>query len=88
MEINEQLENVKSHLKKGGTYFDSLVLRDSEIIFNEIVRSGVHVDALQARQIADSAAKQFLGEWIGSAPAETESAEDLSKVNLRKGSKK
>jgi hypothetical protein len=85
MEINEQLENVKSHLKKGGTYFDSLVLRDSEIIFNEIIRSGVHVDALQARQIADSAAKQFLNEWIGSEP---ELAEDLSKVNLSKGSKK
>lgn len=88
MEINEQLENVKSHLKKGGTYFDSLVLRDSEIIFNEIIRSGVHVDALQARQIADSAAKQFLGEWIGSASAETEPAEDLSNVNLSKRSKK
>jgi hypothetical protein len=85
MEINEQLENVKSHLKKGGTYFDSLVLRDSEIIFNEIIRSGVHVDSLQARQIADSAAKQFLNEWIGSEP---EPAEDLSKVNLSKGSKK
>lgn len=85
MEINEQLENVKSHLKKGGTYFDSLVLRDSEIIFNEIIRSGVHVDALQARQIADSAAKQFLNEWIGSEAA---LAEDLSNSNLTKRSKK
>jgi hypothetical protein len=83
MEINDQIENVKSHLKKGGTYFDSLVHHDSDIIFNEIVRSGVHVDALMARQIADSAAKQFLNEWIGSEPAAPE-----SKVNLSKGSKK
>jgi hypothetical protein len=39
----------------------------------------VHVDAFMARQIADSAAKQFINEWIGSESAEVESVEDLSK---------
>lgn len=85
MEINEQLENVKSHLKKGGTYFDSLVIRDSDIIFNELIRSGVHVDAFMARQIADSAAKQFLNEWIGNTAG---TIEEPAKVNLSKGAKK
>jgi hypothetical protein len=70
---NEQTQNlqaVKAELKKGGTYFDTLVEAAVKAVIDAISRSPARVDLETAKSIGYDAAKQFLNHWVGGQDAE------------------
>lgn len=69
-EIAEKLEDVKAHLKEGGTYYDTLVEAACKAVIDALTRSAVNVDIDIVKAVGYDAAKQFLNHWIGGQDAE------------------
>lgn len=69
-DLTQNLKTVKAELKKGGTYFDTLVEAAAKAVIDAISRSPARVDLETAKSIGYDAAKQFLNHWVGGQDAE------------------